>query len=109
MADYPRIKGMTDRELLEELVTEKRNAEKRRKIYLIILLIVLAVIIVLGFIYIPRLIVAVERYTQMMDEMGESAKEFKEFSDTLPSVDEAYDVLVERIIERLRKMLNPFG
>lgn len=105
----PMVDMMSDRELLEELVTESRRSAKRQKIIIFILVAFIAAIIILALIYVPRIMAEVERYTEMFNKMNDKVTEFENMMDKLPTSEEALNMISEHLLEAIKRMLNPWG
>lgn len=106
---YLKVENMTDRELLEELVGESRKAAVRQKIIIGIMLAFIAVLIILALIYIPKITAEVQRYTEMFNKMNDKVAEFEDMVDKLPTSEEAMNMVIERLMESIKRMLNPWG
>lgn len=95
------IKSMSDRELLMELVQEKRRAERARKLRSCVLA-GLAALLVLCFVYVPRAVRAVRRYNDTMERLNRSVTQVQDFLDTANALGtEKWQQTVEQLNERL--------
>ena len=96
------IKGMSDRELLMELVREKRRDERARKIRSCVLAGLAALLLVLCLLYGPRAVRAVRRYNDTMERLNRSVTQVQEFLDTANKLGiEKWEQTVEQLNERL--------
>lgn len=105
----PNVENMTDRELLEELVGESRKAAVRQKIIIGILLAFIAALIILAMIYVPKITAEIQRYTEMFNKMNDKVAEFENMVDKLPTSEEALNMIVERLLDGIKRILNPWG
>ncbi|MBQ1532582.1 MAG: hypothetical protein Q4D46_04955 [Erysipelotrichaceae bacterium] len=106
---YPMVDMMSDRELLEELVSESRKSARRQKIIIFILLAAIAAVVILAMIYVPKIMAEAEHYSEMFNKMNDKVGEFEKMVDKLPTSEEALNMIVEKLMENIKRMLNPFG
>lgn len=96
------IKNMSDRELLMELVQEKRRSERARKFRSCVLAGLAALLLVLGLLYGPRAVRAVRRYNDTMERLNRSVTQVQDFLDTANALGmEKWQQTVEQLNERL--------
>ena len=80
------LSSMTDRELLLELVAEKRRADRARRIKAYIWMAVAAALLVLCLIYVPRVVRTVRHYNQVIDQVTQTVTEAQGLLDGLKAV-----------------------
>lgn len=105
----PMVDMMSDRELLEELVAESRRSARRQRIIIFILVAFIAAIVILALIYVPKIMAEAERYAEMCSRMNDKVTEFENMVDKLPTSDEAVNMITEKLMEAIRRILNPWG
>ena len=105
----PMVDMMSDRELLEELVAESRRSARRQRIIIFILVVFIAAIVILALIYVPKIMAEAERYAEMFSRMNDKVTEFENMVDKLPTSDEAVNMITEKLMEAIRRILNPWG
>ena len=89
------IESMSDRELLMELVADKRRADRARRIKTIVWLAVAAALLVLALIYLPPLAARIRQFNQTMDQLQQAATSANEFFDNVKGI--GYDKLAETV------------
>lgn len=94
------VAEMSDRELLMELVTEKRRQEKMRYVKYTVWGIVIIALIVLACIYVPKIAAA---YEQVM----EACAQIQEVSERADSVASQAEETMNNINDTLINKLNP--
>ena len=106
---YPNVESMTDRELLEELVGESRKSAMRQRIIIFILVAAIAAVVIIAIIYVPKITAEIEHYTEMVNKMNDKVVAFEDMIEKLPTSEEAVNMIYEKLLEAIRRMLNPFG
>ena len=103
MKDYSQ---MSDHELLMELVKEKRRNDKLRYIRYGFYALILLAIIVVGAIYIPKIVAVIRRYNQFMDQMEGLNDKVSSFVNegTIGLLDS-----VKSIMEKVQALFAGFG
>ena len=103
MKDYSQ---MSDHELLMELVKEKRRNDKIRYIRYGFYALILLTVIIIGAIYIPKIVAVIRRYNQFMDQMEGLNDKVSSFVNegTVNLLDS-----VKSILEKMQKLLGGFG
>ena len=88
---------MSDRELLLELVSEKRRQDKVRVIKYIVWAVVLIALIVLAAVYVPKIVALYNYANQALQEVDSTMSEvdgtMQEINDTLIKLNTDYDSL----------------
>ncbi|MBO5555690.1 MAG: hypothetical protein J5927_00745 [Oscillospiraceae bacterium] len=80
------LSSMTDRELLLELVADKRRADRARRIKAYVWMVVAAALAVLCLIYVPRIVHTVRHYNQVISQVSETVTEAQGFLDSLNAI-----------------------
>ena len=103
MKDYSQ---MSDHELLMELVKEKRKNDKIRYVRCGFYAVVLLAVIVIGAVYVPKIVAVIRRYNQFMDQMEGLNDKVSSFVNegTVNLLDS-----VKSILEKIQKLLGGFG
>ena len=103
MKDYSQ---MSDHELLMELVKEKRRNDKIRYIRYGFYALILLTVIIIGTIYIPKIVAVIRRYNQFIDQMEGLNDKVSSFVNegTVNLLDS-----VKSILEKMQKLLGGFG
>ena len=100
------IEEMSDHEILMELIREKRRNDKIRNVkYGIYALIGLA-LIVLGCIYIPKIMALIEKYNRIIDEMDETRQTIEQFVNSFGT---DTGEKIKEMVEGLNKLFGKFG
>lgn len=103
------LEQMSDRELLLELVAEKRRLERWDKVRQIIILILLIGIVIALAIYIPKILQFIEEYNQFMQQMHEMSESLQTISNTLNSLQlQEYSGDINGLMEFLKQFSNLF-
>ena len=98
------LSSMTDRELLLELVADKRRADRARRIKAYIWMVVAAALLVLCLIYVPRVVRTVRHYNQVIDQVSQTVTEAQGLLDGLKAVGtEKLQDTVDQLSESARK------
>ena len=103
MKDYSQ---MSDHELLMELVKEKRRSDKIRYIRYGIHALILLVIVVVGIIYVPKIVAVIRRYNAFMDQMEGLNDKVSSFVNegTIGLLDS-----IRSILEKMQGLFTGFG
>ena len=103
MKDYSQ---MSDHELLMELVKEKRRSDKIRYIRYGIHALILLAIVVVGIIYVLKIVAVIRRYNAFMDQMEGLNDKVSSFVNegTIGLLDS-----VKSIMEKVQSLLGRFG
>lgn len=74
---HKQTENMSERELLEELVRQGKRREMIEQIKLCVTSVLLLTIIVLAFVYIPRILEPMRQVSQSMEQVEQAAEEAK--------------------------------
>lgn len=103
MKDYSE---MSDHELLMELVKEKRRNDRIRYVRYAVYGLILLAVIVIGAIYIPKIVAVINRYNRFMEQM-------EGLNEKVSSVvnDGTVDLLdsVKEAMEKIQGLFGKFG
>ena len=100
------IESMSDHELLMELVAEKRRNDKIRYVKYSIWGVVLLAAVVVGFIYVPKIIAFYNRFNAVMDTLNDVSNSVKRVSDSI-STDTIESL--NSVVEIFKQLLGGFG
>ena len=122
------VNGMTEHELLAELVLQGRRAERERTIKHCIAAIIVIALVILGAVYIPRIVAPLQqigesleqiqreldKVDQFLGDLGEdSAEKFRQtvenFSDVSERLEEFMDMLKNSGLDKLQSTLEGFN
>ena len=76
------IQSMSDHELLMELVAEKRKLERLRHIKEICLAILLVIVVILGCVYIPKILAPFRQFQEMSGQLQAALNRFNASMDS---------------------------
>ena len=103
MKDYSQ---MSDHELLMELVKEKRRNDKIRYVRYGFYALILLIVIVIGAVYIPKIMAVIRRYNAFMDQMEGLNDKVSSFVNegTIGLLDS-----IRSILEKMQGLFTGFG
>ncbi len=100
------IEMMSDHELLMELVAEKRRNDRIRYIKYGIYGVIGLAVIVMCFIYVPKIIDFYNKFNKVMDQLSEATNSVRRVSDSISTETiESFNIVVEAI----KSLLGRFG
>ena len=100
------VEEMSDREILEELLKEKRLNETLRNIRLAVLIVVIIALIYAGCIVVPKLIELYDKLIYMSNEINAVTSEVSQLAD---SIDPQMIENLNNITEKIQEVLKIFG
>lgn len=100
------IETMSDHELLMELVAEKRRNDKIRYIKYGFYGLIGVFLIVLCFIYVPKIVDFYNRFNAVMDQLSEATNSVRRVSDSIST--ETIESF-KSIVDAIKTLLGRFG
>lgn len=100
------VEEMSERELLMELVTEKRRQEKRRYVWYTVLCVIVIGLIVLAAVCVPKVITA---YDQMMDTYDKVEEVYGRANEIASQAEETMDNINDTLINRLNPAIDSYN
>ena len=100
------IEEMSDHELLMELVAEKRRNDKIRYVKYGIYALCATVVLVLGFIYVPKIVEFYNKFNAVMDTLKSTSESVQRVSDSIST--ETIETL-NGFVTAIRELLGRFG
>lgn len=100
-----KIEEMTDHEILVELLKEKRMRDKIMYVKIAVYSVILITLMILGCIYIPKIVAFVNRVNEDLERIENTIIEFEENMNTLMEYGrEFYDETLVKITENVQKI-----
>lgn len=106
MKEYKKVTMMSERELLEELVEDKRKKDRIRWIKYALLAIVILVAGYYIYTTLSRVMEVVNQYNGMMQEINQNVESFKEYFDG--DGQQTMEGL-QNILQQIEEFSNGFG
>ena len=109
------INEMSERELLMELVVNKRNKEKLQLFTTAILAALLLVIVVALFIYVPKIMNIINEFNELSNQLGglsEISSQLSELNESIQSMSKEYNFDMKQVtefFENIKGAMNIFG